>query len=858
MSIRKFNIEVNPKLPKNLIRLQELANNLWYSWDRPTRSLFVRFDPKLWSLSNHNPKAVLKRIDQSVLDEFANDPIFLGEMARCLPAFDAYKKRNLQDHSVQLPKKELIAYFCAEFGLHESLPIYSGGLGILAGDHCKTASDLNLPFVAVGLLYRQGYFWQKIDAQGNQIAIHLDTDFNDLPINPITNDLGEPIIISVPYPNRLVHAKIWEAKIGHISLFLLDADIPQNNQNDRNITHQLYGGDRVMRIEQEMLLGIGGVKALNAMDINPTIWHINEGHAAFLIYERMRELMIENKNFDFNTALEAIASNTVFTTHTPVPAGHDKFTIPMATKYLETFTNEFKAPIEQILNLGILNGSDEFNMTSLAIRGSRFHNGVSRIHGGVSAKICAEHWPQISVNENPLSYVTNGVHVPTFLSDHWYEVFETYLGAGWELKLTEPEIWQGIYKIPDHQFWSIRQVLKMEMLYLLKSKISKQHRRNNGSEAHLDRILKYIDPDNPNILTIGFGRRFATYKRATLIFQDLNWLREIISNSDRPVVIIYTGKAHPADEPGQNIIRRIAEVAALPEFVGQILLLEGYDLHLSRRLISGVDVWLNNPIYPMEASGTSGMKAAINGAINLSVVDGWWGEALIEKDGCENGWGIKPTNLHYEINDPKCNSEEARELYEILQDKVIPLYYNRGKMGYSQGWVEIAKRSIATIAPQFNSARMLNDYIQNFYIPAIKQGKVYHADNYQNSFEISQWKEKIRNAWDQIKIRIIEEPTKQLDFGKNIMIKVGVYLNGLDSDDVCLELLMSRVDNKIEDKTIRYSKFSCIGKIDNDETIFEADFAPEVCGKLEYSIRIYPSHPLLTHKFELGMMHWIE
>lgn len=858
MSIKKFQIEVNPKLPKNLKRLEDLASNLWYSWDRPTRSLFVRLDSKLWGVTNHNPKAVLKRIDQKILDESAVDPIFLGEMARCLPAFDAYQTRNLLDTTPHMPENSVIAYFCAEFGLHESLPIYSGGLGILAGDHCKTASDLNLPFVAVGLLYRQGYFWQKIDGQGNQIAEYTDTDFYDLPISPVRGKDDSPIIINIPYPGRTVYAKVWQAKVGHISLYLLDADIPENNEKDRNITHQLYGGDSRMRIEQEIMLGVGGVRALSAIDIKPTIWHINEGHAAFLIIERMRALIQKHPEIDYNAAIEAVASNTVFTTHTPVPAGHDKFNLQMAREYLHPFTAELKTSIDELINIGCLKGSQEFNMTTLAIRGSRHQNGVSRIHGDVSAEICAEHWPEIAAHENPLRYVTNGVHVPTFLNEHWFEAFESALGAGWELRLTDKEMWNGIMNIPDHQFWSVRQMLKMDLLHLLNNKLSAQHRRNNGSEAHLSRILKYTSPDNPNVLTIGFARRFATYKRATLLFQDLGWLKEIVSNKDQPVVFIFAGKAHPADRPGQDIIRRIAEVAAMPEFIGHILLLEGYDLHLSRRLVSGVDVWLNNPLYPMEASGTSGMKAAINGAINLSVVDGWWGEGLCEKEGEENGWGIKPTNVFCEINDPKCDAEESRELYEILQDKVQPLYYNRGKMGYSPGWVAMAKRSIATIAPEFNSARMLKNYIEKFYTPATKQGKIYFDQDLAKAKEVANWKAKVRNSWQKITIRRLDEPAKKLDFGDKFNIKIAVYLDGLQPEDVCVELLLSRFSNKGRQKTIRYHSFSFKGRADNGESLFEIDHAPEVCGKLEYSIRIYPHHALLTHKFELGMMRWVE
>lgn len=856
MSPRKFTIDVNPTLPKNLARLKDLASDLWYSWDRPTRSLFVRLDKKLWEVTNHNPNAMIKRIDQKQLDKAAEDPVFLGDLARCLPAFDNYHNRDIHEFTPQLGKNDMVAYFCAEFGLHESLPIYSGGLGILAGDHCKTASDLGLPFVAVGLLYRQGYFTQTIDSKGNQLVSNFDSDFEDLPISPVNNKDGSELIISIPYPGRTVSAKVWQANIGHITLYLLDANIPTNNEKDRNITHQLYGGDRSMRLEQEILLGMGGARALQALNIKPTAWHINEGHAAFLIIERVRALIVQNPELDFATALEAVASNTIFTTHTPVPAGHDKFDVGNIREYFNTFCSDLKCSIDELVGLGLIAGEHEFNMTTLAIRGTRLHNGVSRIHGKVSAEICSHHWPQISWEDNPMSYVTNGVHVPTFLNERWYEAFNQVLGAGWDLRLTDNKMWQGIMDIPDHQFWSIRQLIKMEMLWLVGAKLTMQHRRNQGSEAHLARMLKYLSPENPNVLTIGFARRFATYKRANLLFQDLKLLKEIVSNKEKPLVFIFAGKAHPADKPGQDMIRRIAEVAAMPEFIGHIILIEGYDLHLSRRLVSGVDVWLNNPIYPMEASGTSGMKAAINGAINLSVVDGWWGEALEEEKGYENGWGIKPVNTLGDIVDPARDAEESRELYEILQDKVVPLYYEKGKMGYSPGWVGVAKRSIATIAPNFTSARMLRDYINNFYKKASSQGKLYFDDNLKNAKEISQWKNKVKNAWHKINIRRIDEPVLRMAFGNKLSVKVAVYLDGLSPEDVCVELLMNRLQHD-SSNTIRSHILNFSKKEENGESTFETTFAPSVCGKLEYRIRIFPSHKLLAHKFEMGMMLWV-
>ncbi|HTY99818.1 MAG TPA: alpha-glucan family phosphorylase, partial [Rhodocyclaceae bacterium] len=678
MSGTRYQLEINPKMPPRLERLNDLANNLWYSWDRPTRTLFARLGPKLWGAVGHSPKAFLKRIDQHRLNEAAEDPVFLGSLARVLSSYDTYHTAPTREHGFHMAEGELVAYFCAEFGFHESLPIYSGGLGILAGDHCKTASDLNLPFVGVGLLYRQGYFLQTIDAQGRQGAQYNDSDFDDLPIVPVLKADGSELKVTAQLPGRNVWVKVWQAKVGHVRLYLLDTDLEENSAYDRDIAHQLYGGDKATRIEQEIILGMGGARALAEMGIKPTVWHINEGHAAFLILERMRHLVQDG--LDLASALEAVASNTVFTTHTAVPAGHDHFSMDMVRHYFEGFCADIGCDVSLLQDLGRTPDQPDFNMTALAIRGSRHQNGVSRIHGEVSSRICAGLWPQIEPEENPIEYVTNGVHVPTFLSDLWHETFDRLLGPGWSQRLSDVQCWKGIYDIPDQLYWSVRQSMKAQMLHLVSHRLGQQHARNQGSQAHLDRLLRLANPENPNVLTIGFARRFATYKRATMLFQNLSWLKQIVGDPKRPVLFIFAGKAHPADKPGQALIQRIAEVAAMPDFEGHFLMVEGYDLRLARRLVSGVDVWLNSPVYPLEASGTSGMKAAINGVPNLSVLDGWWGEGYDGNPERENGWAIKPTSSAYDahVDEGRRDYEEARTLFEILQDKAVPLYYDRG------------------------------------------------------------------------------------------------------------------------------------------------------------------------------------
>ncbi len=846
-----FSLEVNPRIPRRLARLEELASNLWYSWDRPARTLFSRLHTGLWDAVGHNPKAFLKRVDEQKLLDAADDPVFLGNFNRVLSNYDTYHNEPLRRNGSEwLRSSDLVAYFCAEFGFHESFPIYSGGLGILAGDHCKAASDMRLPFIGVGLLYRQGYFSQTIDAEGNQHAEYTDSDFESLPVSPVLRADGSELHVRVDLPGRPVSCKVWHARCGHVGLYLLDTDLPENDEHARDITHQLYGGDRRTRIEQEIVLGIGGVRALDALELKPTVWHINEGHAAFLALERMRALV--KQGLDYSAALEAVAANTVFTTHTPVPAGHDHFGEDVMWSYFEPLCKELKLGRDEFLALGRVNDSRDFNMTALAIRTSRFQNGVSRIHGGVSSRICAPLWPHIDPPENGIGYITNGVHVPTFLAQEWADLFEKYLGFDWSQRLTDAGFWKRIDDIPDHLFWSVRQSLKSQMLHLLRHRFARQHFRNGGSQAHLDRLLKFTDPVNPNVLTIGFARRFATYKRATLLFQDLAWLREIVCDEQRPVLLLFAGKAHPADIPGQDLIRRVVEVGRMPEFEGRVLMVEDYDLRLARRLVSGVDVWLNNPVYPLEASGTSGMKTGINGVLNLSVLDGWWDEGY---DG-RNGWAIKPVGEN--MDDARRDHDEARTLYELLQDQVSPLFYRRGDMGYSPEWLAMAKHSIASLLPRFSSTRMVGEYLSKFYLPATRQGRRYAESGYENASKLAIWKAQVRRNWDNARLRRLDTPSKSIAFGEGVKVELGVQLNGLKPEDVVVELLIGRQREKRELRDARHYRFEWEGVMtDQGEHRFALQITPEMCGKLEYRIRAYPYHHLLTHPFEMGMMRWL-
>jgi len=844
-----FVLEVNPKLPRRLARLEELAGNLWYSWDRPTRELFSRLHPHLWDQVGHSPTAFLRRVDEHRLVDAADDPTFLSTFNRVLSAYDSYHGEPLRRNGSEwLRQSDLVAYFCAEFGFHESLPIYSGGLGILAGDHCKAASDMRMPFIGVGLLYRQGYFAQSLDAEGNQHAVYNDSDFESLPVKVVTGEDASELRVSVEMPGRTVQCRVWQARAGHVTLCFLDTDLPENTEADRGITHRLYGGDRTTRIEQEIVLGVGGARALAAMGLKPTVWHMNEGHAAFLVLERIRGLV--KQGLDFAAALEAVAVNTVFTTHTAVPAGHDHFAESTIAQYFDAYCRDVGIDISALLGIGRTASSSDFNMTALAVRGSRFQNGVSRIHGGVSSKMLSDFWPQVPSEENSVGHITNGVHVTTFLAPEWADLLDRFLGIGWAQRLHQRDCMDALANVPDHIFWSVHQFLKSRMLHLVRYRVREQHFRNQGSEAHLDRMLKLADPDNPNVLTIGFARRFATYKRAALLFDDLDWLRQLTQDPDRPVLFLFAGKAHPADVPGQDVIRRIWQLSRMAEFEGRVLLVEGYDLRLARRLVSGVDVWLNNPVYPLEASGTSGMKAGMNGVLNLSVLDGWWGEAYSG----DNGWGIKPAAQQLEPD--RRDREESRTLYEILQDHVIPLYYNRGPMGYSPEWLRMAKRSIATILPQYNSARMVTEYLRKFYLPASQQGRRYADNGFALARDMAAWKSRVHHSWRSVNIRRIDEAKRRIQFGEGVRIEVAMQLDGLAPDDVIVELVLR--DHPRKRSELEQLRFTHDGtRTDRGEHRFVLELQPELCGRLDYSIRAYPHHAMLTHPFELGLMIWV-
>lgn len=845
----EFRLEARPRIPAPLERLDELANNLFYSWDHGVRNLFARIDQQLWQMVEHNPKLFLRRVAQERLEEAGDDRAFISEYRRILSSYDAYLESEPGPEVAELLDREtsLVAYFCAEFGFHESFPIYSGGLGILAGDHCKAASDLGLPFVAVGLLYQQGYFIQTINPQGHQVARYQSHYSDELPIAPVEQN-GERVKVTVPFPDRSVVAQVWEAKVGHISLYLLDTHTPENSPEDQELTLRLYGGDESTRISQEMLLGIGGTRVLEALALSPTVWHINEGHAAFQILERCRQLMAGG--LEFEAALEAVAASTLFTTHTPVPAGHDVFSGDLLRHALGTYLEASGLDFDKVFKLGSKNGDDNFNMTSLGLRGSRFHNGVSRIHGEVASDMEGDMWPQIPADENPIGYITNGVHVPTFLAPEWASLFDIQAPT-WQSELRNIEFWNFVDGIPDYHYWSVHKALKQQMGEFVVNQLERQHIRNGTGHSVTERMTRQIVSPEKDTLVLGFARRFATYKRATLIFSDLGRLERLLTNPEHPVVLVFAGKAHPKDTPGQHLIKVIHDLSMQPSLMGHVILLENYDQAMARQLLSGVDIWLNTPEYPKEASGTSGEKAALNGALNLSVLDGWWGEGY---DG-DNGWAITPRNINL---DPEFrNEEEARDLLDLLEFEIIPLYYDRASQGYSKGWVKRSKASMKSITPRFNSQRMVMDYVERYYSPASGQGTKLLANDGEIAKELASWKQRVRGAWPGVTLNVQGCVECRCAYDETVELRIEAALNGLTARDVRVECL---IDPQCTGSHSLSGQNRILLQRESEQdgvTVFAAQLTPPYPGLQTLRLRMYPYHDALTDPLEMGAMLWV-
>src|SRR6185437_6353904 len=703
----------------------------------------------------------------------------------------------------------------------------------------------------------------SVDNDGVQHAEYRERSPRDLPVEPARATDGQWVKVVVRVGGRDVHARLWKAQVGRVPVYLLDTNCPENAPSDRDITHRLYGGDESTRIRQEIILGIAGIRALRALGIRPAVFHLNEGHAAFLILELLREHLASG--LQFNAALEAVAATCVFTTHTPVAAGHDAFGHDLILSHFNDFIRELGVPVERFLELARAPGAPGmFNMTRLALNGTRHVNAVSRIHGIVSARLCSDQWPEVRPEDNPMGFVTNGVHVPTFLHQTWTDFFDRELSRDWRERLSEPGFWAALEQVPDDRYWPTAQSVKSRMLASVRDRLQREYARKGMSPAQLRHVTRLLDPLRPNVLTIGFARRFATYKRATLLLRDRARLAKIVNNPKRPVLFLFAGKAHPADEPGKQVLREIRQLMTTPEFMGRVIFLEDYDLQLARWLVSGVDVWLNNPIAPLEASGTSGIKAAINGRLNLSILDGWWAEGWVQ----DNGWGIPPANVH----DPeRRDALEAELILDTLEEEVIPLYYDVGEGGCSPEWVTRAKRAMMTVIPRFNMSRVLQDYTRGLYRPAAEQYRRLADGSFAGARGLAEWQQRIRQAWGRVSLRVVADAPAELPRGEHLRLRVAASLNGLHPSDVRVELIARRLLPEAEQGPPPLCSFvppernglwcAPLGPTGEHEAdgaaVFALDAEPLECGQFATEVRMYPRHDLQPHQYALGLMKWL-
>ena len=846
-------ITVNPQLPKEISKLSEIANNLWWSWNTEYLRLFKKIDKDLWESIGKNPVKFLKLVSQEKLEKVSKDQKFLEEYNVIANNYENYINSKNTWFSKNYPKNEnnLIAYFSAEYGLDETIPIYSGGLGILSGDHLKSASDLGLPFVAVGMLYKEGYFIQKLSKYGEQENNYIKADLNNLPIEAVKDSEGKDLKITVDYPERKLYLKVWKINVGRIKLYLMDSDIEENSEEDRKVTLQLYGGDQDMRIKQEIVLGMGGVKLLKTLGLNPTVYHMNEGHSSFLTLELIKDLM-EEKKISFDMAKDITTSKTVFTTHTPVPAGNDIFPLNLVEKYFKYFWPKLGLNREEFLKLGMKptekleNG---FNMGILALRNAGKKNGVSKLHGAVSRELFGEVWSNIAANESPIGYVTNGIHTCSWLAQNLKELYNEYLIPYWQDNMHKDEVWKQIKDIPNERLWEEHQARKEKMLKMVKQNTTERLKRVGVSYEEIKEITSKL---NPNALTIGFARRFATYKRATLIFKDIERITQILNDSEKPVQLIFAGKAHPLDKAGQDLIKYINELAMKPQFKGKIFVLENYNIGMSRYLISGCDVWLNNPRRPMEASGTSGQKASVNGVINFSVLDGWWAEGYDQT----NGWTIG-TNAEFTSYEEQ-DLADSESLYNTLENKIVPLYYENRKDNLPVNWIEIMKNSIITTGGKYSTQRMVIDYTNNMYIPLCNLYNNYYS-KLDNVAEYSEWKSEINKSWDKIEIKQLNNLADiSIDAGNKINVECEVKLPNINVENIEAQVYYGKIaENGMVDE-IQVIPMKLKARNDTEKIYtFETKIELTTGGDYGYTFRVMPKHEMLLEKSDLNLIKWI-
>ena len=838
-------LNIHANLPKNLSKLQEIANNLWWVWNSEAKNIFRKIDLDAWHQAQSNPVVLLNTISYDRMLELSKDKAFMKELDAVYADFRAYMDEPKD------PKKPSVAYYSMEYGLTQVLKIYSGGLGVLAGDYLKEASDCNVDMTAIGFLYRYGYFTQTLSPEGQQIAKYEAQNFSNLPISQVMEADGTPMIIEVPYPERTVKAYLWKVAVGRINLYLLDTDNEMNSEWDRQITHQLYGGDWENRIKQEIMLGMGGTLALNKLGIKKDVYHCNEGHAAFMGLQRMLNL-VEKEGLNFQQALEVVRASGLYTCHTPVPAGHDYFEEGLFYKYMNMFPARLGIEWADLIGMGRQNPADnteKFSMSVFALNTCQEANGVSWLHGEVSKKMFAPVWPGYFEEELHVDYVTNGVHMPTWAASEWKAIYKEIFPKEWIKDQSNLAMWAPYNDMPEEKIWATRMSFKIKLIDYLKEQFRDNWMKCQGDPARIVRALNEMNADN---LIIGFGRRFATYKRAHLLFTDLERLDKLVNNPNRPVQFLFTGKAHPADGGGQGLIKRIIEISRMPQFLGKIIFLENYDMRLAKRLISGVDIWLNTPTRPLEASGTSGEKAQMNGVLNFSVLDGWWKEGYVEGA----GWAL--TDKRTYENQAHQDQLDAATIYQMLENEIIPMYYAKNSKGYSPAWIQTIKNSVTKITPRFTTKRMMDDYFEKFYNKLAKRHALLGADNYKIAKEIVAWKQNIVAHWDNIEVvSSIFEPTElPANVGGKCKVAVELDTKGLNDKGIGVELVAIRTSTHNNDKLYEVKQLNLV-KAEGSHLFYEVDYRLDYAGGMKFGLRMYPKNDLLPHRMDFCYVRWI-
>ena len=836
-------IMVKSDLPSKLKPLEVMSRNLWWVWNSEGKSLFRDLDHDLWRATGENPVMLLQKLGFERLQEIIKDEDMMSRIEKVYADFKAYMKEPMRK---DVPS---VAYFSMEYGLCNALKIYSGGLGVLAGDYIKEASDSRVDMTAVGFLYRYGYFTQTLSVDGQQIANYEPQNFNQLPIEQVVDENGNPVILEVPYPGRVIYSHIWKVNVGRMNLYLMDTDFDMNSEFDRQITHQLYGGDWENRIKQEYMLGIGGILMLKKLGIKTDLYHCNEGHAALLNLQRLVDYVQEDK-LDFNVALEIVRASSLYTVHTPVPAGHDYFDEGLFGKYMGEFPAKLGISWADLMNMGRENpNSDErFSMSVFALNTCQEANGVSWLHGEVSKKMFAGIWKGYSWEESHVGYVTNGVHMPTWAASEWKAFYADRLGEQVFEHQSDPKAWEGIFNVSDEDIWEMRMRMKNKFINFVKRDFKAKWLANQGDPSA---VMSIVDKINPNALIIGFARRFATYKRAHLLFTDLDRLAKIVNNERFPVQFVFSGKAHPADGAGQGLIKRIMEISRMPQFLGKIIFLEDYNMIVAKRLVTGVDIWLNTPTRPLEASGTSGEKAEMNGVLNFSVLDGWWYEGY--KFDEKAGWAL--TDRRTFTDQAQQDKLDAATIYSMLENEIVPLYFEKNSKGYSPKWIQYIKGSIGHIAPHFTMTRMINDYIERFYVPEKKRSSALKADDFKLAKEIVAWKESIVEKWDGVNVISLDvkEANPNLT-GEKLNVTAVIDTNGIGKD-LGLEYVSYRVEDGVEH--LYETKPFKVTKADGNVLTYHLDEKVRDTGVFRYGFRLYPINPNLAHRQDFAYVRWI-